>query len=294
MLIDPYHATITKAHTGINKTANLVVEEMIRRQSDDSVFEVTEEMRDIPMFSQPLLIKKPGDKEFRVAICLKAFRGDNAFLREQKDILRNRAILTLYAANKNDTGRFYHPCAQAAYANLVAGIIAGSAGIDPGLKLQITAAAAAHYYNMTHEGNDAAGYEDRTQLLLVGSISGLLKIPADIVDVVVSQMQYGSTLESLAANIRTVDGTDRTAGFQPGILTQGASGIWFGVDAKETISVAFEHAPTFCAMLHAALGAGSYSRSDFAKRLKYVSATNKNADGFRQLIRTVTVEQLGG
>lgn len=288
MLIDPYLTTIASPYK-VDALTRAVVAEAVHHQFRGTLFEVGEHCKDVPNFTQPLVYQMPASRDFSVAVDMRPFKGGNPFTAEQADLMRLRAHLTVAGYQEEGMSRFYHPAAQAAYAHIVAGVIAGKFGIDPHLKFVLTIVAAAHYYNMTHESTEGA-YDDRTQLLLTNDISKMLRLPADTVDVVLQRMSNVDTLMGLVANIKAADGTDRTAQLSPGILVNGSAGLWFGVNHSETMAVAFEHAPTFCALLYAALGEGSYSRSEMAKRLKSVPATRQKADSFRQSIRMTQME----
>lgn len=287
MILDPFKTTITKAYKS-EFMRGQVIRAAIAAGNVDPIFEVKEGDTDTPLFSQPLIFNMPGRDKSMVAIDTRQYKGSNGFVMEQVALLRMRAALTLYGAREENLSAFYHPVAQIAYANIVAGIISQRFGVDPKLKLQITAAAAAHYYNITHSVEN--GYNDTELPMLMQSIIRNLHLPMDIVDVTLDKMEYSDTLEGFCKNIQRVDGTDRTADFSPGLMINGCSGLWFGINANETTAVALEHAPTFCAMLYQALGDGSYSRGEMAKRLKYVSAVRQKAETFRKTIRTIESE----
>lgn len=297
MLLDPYLTTIAQA-SPVKKLVAAVVAEAIHRQYRGNVMTIQDEDKDVPGFNQPLLVTLPAARIPIVAIDYRPFAGSNGYMVEQRDVMRLRAMLTLHAARVGTTGDFYQPAAQAAYASLIAGIVAGKFGIDSTLKTYITTVAAAHYYNMTHEGVADAAYDDSLVLQLTGQIVKMFHFPADVVDGVLRKMTFGDTLMSLMNNIKLVDGTDRTASLTPGLILNaatgsgggGTSGMWIGVAASETLAVGFEHAPTFCAMLYAALGEGTYSRGEIAKRLKYVGAVQKGTENFRNTMRHIQSE----
>src|SRR5690606_35164879 len=153
--------------------------------------------------------------------------------------------------------------------------------IDPKLKLQIQVVAAAQYYNITHSLGEG-GYTDQELPMLAQTIVRNLRLPIDIVMDVLDKVEYGDTLEAFCDNVKRVDGTDRTASFSPGIMINSSTGLWFGINSSEIVAVSMEHAPTFCALLFHALGDGSYSRGEMAKRLKYVTQVRQKAETFRK------------
>lgn len=287
MIIDPYATTITKPYKSDAIRAGVVLAALADRPGG-LLFRVSEQHSEVPRFTQPILFELPGNRGTMVAVDLRQFQGGNAFIKEQIALLEHRALLTLYGAREGNLGAFYHPVAEVAFANILAGMISQRFGIDPKLKMQITVVAAAHYYNITHSLEN--GYSDTDLPMMMQQIVKNFRLPADVVEAVLDKCEYGVDMESFCANVKRVDDTDRTASFSPGLLINSTGGLWFGVNAAETLGVAMEHAPTFCALLYEALGDGSYSRGEMAKRLKYVSSVRQKADTFRKAMRSITSE----
>lgn len=290
MIIDPYQTKIASSYKR-DKIAAALNQEWIKRDDRSSdLMEVSEGGDDIPQFTQPMLFQPAASRIPLVAVDFRGMKGENGWMKEQRELLRLRATLTLYGARNEDLAIYYHPCAMVAYANLIAGIIAGRFGVNELLKIRIVIAAAAHYYNMTHAITEGAAYEESVQLMLTQTIVRHFGLPPEVVDNVLSELTAGQDMAALIINIKRVDGTDRTRDLSSGLLVNGANSLWMGVNASELTAVAVEHAPTFCALLHAALGEGSYSRGEMAKRLKYLSVVRKQSEAFRNLIRSIDSE----
>lgn len=287
MIIDPYATTITRPYKS-DAIRAAVVQAAIADRPGGLLFRVREEHREVPSFTQPIMFDLPGNRGQMVAVDLRSFQGGNAFIKEQIALLEQRAMLSLYAAREENMGAFYHPVAEVAFANLLSGMISQRFNVDPKLKLQLTVVAAVHYYNITHSLDN--GYSDSDLPMMMQQIVKNFRLPVDIVEAVLDKCEYGTDMESFCANVKRVDATDRTAAFSPGLLINSTGGLWFGVNAAETVGVAMEHAPTFCALLYEALGDGSYSRGELAKRLKYVSLVRQKADTFRKAMRAIITE----
>ena len=287
MILDPYETTITKPYKADAIRAG-VIQAALADRPYGAIFRIVEDHQEVPSFTQPMIYETPGTRGKAIAIDCRQYKGSNAFVQEQLDLLEMRAALTLYGAKEENLTAFYHPVAQVAYANLISGIISGRFGVDPKLKLYITVVAAAHYYNITHGGTD--GYSDTELPMLMQAITRNLKLPMDVVEAALDKCTYGDTMEAFCENVKRVDGTERTKSITPGLLINSSTGLWFGINAVETVSVSFEHAPTFCALLFNALGDGSYSRGELSKRLKYVSAVRQKAEPFRKAMRSIQAE----
>lgn len=294
MIIDPYQTKIACSYKR-DKIAAALNQEWIKREDRTSdLLEITEGVDEVDQFTQPLLFQPAAARIKLIAVDYRGMKGENGWMKEQRELLKLRATLTLHGARSEDLSAFYHPCALVAYANLVAGVIAGRFGVNELLKIRIVIAAAAHYYNMTHEVTEGAGYDEATQIMLAQTIVRHFGLPPEVVDSVLTELIVGQSMDSLIANIKRVDGTDRTRDLSSGLLVNGTNALWMGVNATETTAVAVEHAPTFCALLFAALGEGSYSRGEMSKRLKYLSVVRKQRDAFRTLIRTLDSEYSNG
>lgn len=287
MILDPYETTITKPYKVAAIRAGVLLAALADRPYG-SIYRITENHQEVPSFTQPFIFETPSSRGELVAIDCRQYKGSSPFVTEQLDLLEMRAALSLHAVKEKSAGAFFHPVAQVAYANIVAGVVSQKFGIDPKLKLYVTIVAAAHYYNITHGGD--AGYSDTELPMIMQSIVRNLRLPMDTVSVVMDRVEYGDTMEAFCENVKRADGTENTKALSPGMLINGTSGMWFGINAAEMMGVCFEHAPTFCAMLFAALGDGSYSRGEWTKRLKYVNSVRQKADVFRKAMRSIQAE----
>lgn len=287
MIIDPYETTLTRPYLS-DKIRSGVIQAALADSPYGLIFRIMDEHSEVPSFTQPIVFETPGNKGKRIAIDCRQYKGSSPFVKEQLDLLELRAALTLHAVREENMTAFYHPVASTAFANLIAGMVSQRFGIDPRLKAYVTVVAAAHYYNITHALDK--GYGDQDLPLLMQNIMRDLRLPMDVVEAALDKCEYGDTMESLCENTKRVDDTDRTKSLVPGLIINSSGGLWFGINSAETVGVAYEHAPTFCALLFNALGDGSYSRGEMAKRLKNVNSVRQKAEQFRKTMRTIQAE----
>lgn len=301
MILNPYD---TVATAGVNwkpvqkQVAEAAVacgirEGVFRLWDKDSPHAVSEQVKyysGVDAFSLPIIFNVPSTRDPLVAVNFRNLTGESAYIKEVRDVLDTSACLTLYCAIEKTAEDLYHPVAQVAFANLLVGVVSENFGIEPRLKSQLFVVAAAHYYNITHGVNPEEGYGDAEKLVLMRDIVANLHLPFEQVSTTVDLLAVGSSIETFIQNVKTVDATDRVKRLNAGLITNGGGQLWYGLNSTQMVMAAFEHAPTFCAMLYAALGKGGYSRSDFARNLRYVSIIQKKGEGFTKMIRALKAE----
>lgn len=301
MILNPYD---TIAMRGVNwKSAQKqVAEAAVACGVREGVFRLWDETSDrassehlryykgVDGFSQPIIFNVPSSKDPLVAVDYRNLKGESAYIKEVRDVYDSNACLTLHCAIEGTAQDLYHPVAQAAFANLLVGVVAQNFGIEPKLRAQLFVVAAAHYYNITHGINPAVGYGDAERMVLMRDIVANIRIPLDVVSATMDLLEVGSSVDTFVKNVKAVDGTDRVNRLNAGLITNGAKELWYGLNANQLMMVAFEHAPTFCGMLYAALGKGGYSRSDFARNLRYVTLISQKGDTFVKMVRALKAE----
>lgn len=263
--VNPYDLSATR---GIRiETARIdVAKQAIVDRHTGKLFEVTEEHRGVAEFEHPLLFKTPSVDGWRVAIDTRPFRGSSPMVKEQLDVLRTRAALTLHCATEEGCEHLFDPGLMMSYAHVVSGLLARQFNLDPLAKMNVTIAAAFFYFLITR--TDKWEFKEDDLLMAATQIVRHLKVPAGAVESVSSLIVPGRTLQSLVDTIKAVEGTDRTMMLSPAVLISACSGLWFGVNSDMMLGILLEHPPTFAAVIVAATGEGNYSRVELAKRLK--------------------------
>ena len=287
MLIDPYSATVTRAYGNIAKVRQEVERAAIEDGVRSGIYVVADGDTRVASFSQPLLFNVPSSKEPLVAIDYRPFKGAGGYAMEQKALAHARAALTLHAAKEKSCMELYSSVAQVAYASILSGIVANRFGIEPQMRIQLSIVAAAQYFNLTHDFDGKGGYNDREQQMLASNLVKNLRVTMGLIDATLPLLDNGHSLETFVENVRAVDGTDRTRSLNTGIMVNGSNDLWYGQNSTELVALSYEHAPTFCAMLYMALGETGYSRSEFARRLKYNSFLKQKSDYFMASMRTI-------
>jgi hypothetical protein len=298
MIIDPYATLATRAYN-VQKIRGEVAAAAVSDGVREGIYYIHKADRTegkqtageaVTKFTHPLLFNVPGTNDPLVAIDVRSFAGEGSYTKEVRGVLETRARLTLHSAIEKSTQDLYHPVAHLAFTEILTGVVASNFGVDPTMRNHIRIVAAAHYYNITHPVTPGGVYDDTERLMLAKDLVQTIKSPAETTDDVLGMLTTGDDIETFIENIKKVDGTDRTRRLNTGLISGGSSQLWYGGNVVELMSVAYEHAPTFCALLTHALGKGGYSRSEFARSLKYSSLIRDRSEKFLAIMRTIEQE----
>ena len=261
---NPYQLTVTRAiRTDVIKTD--VVKQAIVDKNQSRIYEITSEHRGVGEFEHPLLFKTPAVDGWRVAIDVRPFNGSSPIVKEQLELLRRRAALTLHCAEGGSEDLFESGLLLA-YVNIVQGILAKRFSLDPLTKMHMVVVAAAFYYFITRP--EEQPFEEDAMLVIAKQCVRQLRLPPEMVDGVLSRVEPGRSLDVLVKNIKEIEGTDRTVMLTPALMINACSGLWFGVNVDAMLGIMLEHPPTWAAMIYDATGDGTYSRVELARRLK--------------------------
>lgn len=143
------------------------------------------------------------------------------------------------------------------------------------LDVQLTMMVITAYYYFGMSDNDiATNPEERVQLAPV--VARLTQAPVNHVLEVAERLPVMQNADDLAKALSTQSGTIRMGqlGFKD-LWTLMASSF-VGVNARENVGVALEHAPTFIAMVYTALSERSYRNTVIMRRAE--TASNRKAD----------------
>lgn len=284
--INPYELTATQAFASrINNIRTDITKQAIVDGNSSKIFYVTEDHRDIGIFEHPILFTTPSVSGQRVAIDVRAFRGNNPMVKEQQEVLRKRAALMLQAVESKGPMVLFDAALQVAYATILVGVLAKQFNLDPVVKMQLTVVIGAFYYCITRE--EGHQFTDEDGLVMAKSLVRNLRLPSEVVTSILTRFEYGRTLEVLVKNIKEIEGTDRTVMLSPAILINALSGLWFGVNSSQILAICLEHPPTWAAMIYEATGDGTYSRSELAKRLKNLSLIRPRVPHLHALVNQI-------
>lgn len=284
---NPYGLTMSRA-IRVDAIRTDVVKAAIGDRNDSRIYRITEEHKGVGEFEHPLLFKTPSVEGWRVAVDLRLYRGNTPMMREQIELMVRRAALTLYCAEKESGEKLFETGLMIAYVTALTGILAKQFNLDSLTKMQLGVVACAFYYFMTTP--DGHTFNDEDFLTISKQAVRNLRLPAEMVESVISQCVPGRDLEALCASIKAVEGTDRTIALVPAVLINACSGLWFGVNCDAMLGVLLEHPPTWAAVVYDATGDGTYSRVELAKRLKNNNLLRSKVPHLHALVNQIVME----
>lgn len=284
--VNPYELTATAAFASRMQTVVTDLGKQVIINGDRNLLVLVDENYPaVGQFEHPVIFNSPGFKTARVAIDVRQLRGNNPMIKEQIRTLYNRAALTLNSYQRGGCMDLFDPALHVAFATILVGALAKQFNLDPVVKMQMTVVAGAYYYDITRPVDHVPS--DADEVVMLKAIIRNLRVPAEIANSVLSLYQQGRSLESLADNIKRVEGTDRTLALSPALLINMMAGLWFGVNSSQMLSICLEHPPTWAAMVMEATGDGSYSRSELAKRLKVMGLIRQKVPHLHSVINQI-------
>lgn len=224
----------------------------------------------IPVFNHPLLVANAKGLQF---LCFD-FRPvvSTAELRDEKLVPKNRteydftisrAALSLAWITGNEFQmRSSLNKAGTVYAAWLGETISKRFALDPSDQMKVTILS--HYYWHSLFGNDVKNDEESTQNLALGIIQAT-RAPADLVFEVIEKSGELTDFESYCSAVKVVTENIRLKDLNLGIVVSLTGSSWFGVNARDLLSVALEHPPTWIAITYAAINQKTYKHSLIAK-----------------------------
>jgi len=168
------------------------------------------------------------------------------------------------------------------YTQWVSETISGRLGLDPESQLNVAILAAALYVsNHTVEQE----WEDTVLARIITKVARVTNIPAARVLETLDGVKYIKNIREFIeycylhvdnSRIKTLN-----VGLVIQLLTSGSG--WRGANAQEIIAASLEHAPTWHAVMYAAVDDRSYSKSRLTNYIKRFRANDGNKDYLRNL-----------
>ena len=295
---------------------------MVRAVGDVRVHFITGRYSDdqsTPIFSHPLLmtidkqrvlvtdirlcVNKSKVSDFEWGSLSKAALGDVASNLSELNFSRNRTILNLLwvgaGASSLRSGTMF---ASTVYAYWVSEMVTKMFALDGGDSMTVTIVASYYYQSLFVDGD----IDEDTKVRMMSHTIKTTKLPASEVEAVYDRLNGQGSVSMLCDMIKLVVNNVRLESLDSGGLMTLARNSWYGINAKEIISVALEHPPTWMAIVHAALINKSYKSSTIfrvAERWgkrglsdEYIKTINTIVDedvGYQPVIRNPSNESIG-
>ena len=234
--------------------------------------------QDIPLFTHPLEVVHNGktylctDMRLYVSNLLgRATLADldnNIKNKVEFNFVKTKSILTLAWLDKKQ-GHIKNGLGFSAnvYSALVSQLISRAYGLDYGDQLLIQIVACYFYYSLFYD--DVMITDELVQSWVVHTIQ-ITKTDSALIESTFKKITKCNNMETFCETIKDVCVNSRLHDLNVLVLLTLVKSTWFGANAKEVMSVALEHPPTWVSMVYTALQERSYKNSNiyqYAERL---------------------------
>jgi hypothetical protein len=241
------------------------------------VFAVTDKAKNVPSFGHPLELKGTArdPKERFIVVDVRPFTrvlpsGEVVInAKDDFDLLMLRAGLQHFATENhpselNSVGNF----PMKVYVKWISEAISRKLGLSVTEQIRLTIITGVLYNSLFNDDGDRAKFSDlgeKEKIRIATSIAKATMIPAQDVFTVLDGLKAPVTdLDSYCDTLAAQTDIIRLERFNKGLLQNILGGSWQGLNSREVVAVALEHAPTFFAMVYAALTTRSYSKCHLA------------------------------
>lgn len=310
---DAYHTTVGKMHErSIKKVEHLIKEAIIKDgiynttlNVDDSkhykplfILGDTVNQSNIEIFTHPLLLSYKDTEYLCTDIRLYVKQNttpenitQNIKNLTEYNFCKSRAVLNLIWLNDRPTMlRSLFGFAASVFTMWLSESISKVYNLDFNERSIIAAVTSIYYQSLFLE--DSKFTEEQKQLL-VKNASNFTNIPSNNLFSLIDRIEkldnvndYCEAISSLVDNIRLKD-------FNLAMLLTIIANSWYGNNAKEIISIAIEHPPTWIAIVFTALSDKTYktsSISTFADKLSKRGASDEFMKNYISLVNENMVE----
>ena len=253
----------------------------------------TSEESEIPAFVHPYLVKYKTD-EYLVTD-LRSFRTSSEYHSEREfevsvrntteyALAKSRAALGLmWLGDGVEKIRARFAFAGNIYAAWLSQAIARAYALDFNEQVQIMAVSLYFYHLQFQEEKRLSGRA--LEIAVVHTIKAT-KIPAAEVYALFEGLGEMETISDYCEQLKTVTESVRLKDFNLAMLLTLVKNTWYGNNAKDLLSVALEHPPTWIAIVFATMTERSFKSSGLYKLIE-VQAKRGNSDEFRMNFMTL-------
>lgn len=251
----------------------------------------------IPLFTHPLVVENFNGKNY---LCsdIRLYINKNANIKDLNNFIKNktefnfaksRAILNLLWLNghvsdiKNST-----ILASTVFSVLMTSIISKNYALD--MKDQLTLSIISNFYYQSLFMTDPDFTEEQKQKMAVHTIN-TTGAKAEFVFEIFDRINTMKDINDYIENVKNILENVRLKDFNLALLLTIIKNSWYGTNAKDIISVAIEHPPTWIAIVYTALSERTYKNSMIYKTAENFGKRGK-ADEFIKSYTQLIQQQL--
>lgn len=249
----------------------------------------TEGQNDVPAFIHPYLIPNYKGVAYLVTdmrhfrTTKDAYLSNTEFEKSVKNtteygLWKSRALLNLlWVSGEGDRLRTRFQFAGRIFAAWLSQTIAKTYALDLGDQTRLTALGIYYWHSLFTTDSKLEG--ERLEIAMIHTIN-TTKMSAKDVDQLFSKFGEFHTVEDYCREAREVTQNVRLRDFNAVMLFHLIKNGWYGTNARELLSAALEHPPTWVSIVYTTLTERSYKSSSLY-RIIDVNSSRGNADEFR-------------
>lgn len=222
----------------------------------------------VPLFTHPIIVSKLQSHNY-LCIDMRLFLrppvdGEDRLEKRIKNMTeynftKSRGILNLIWINGGVTEiKNNLSFAGVVFAWWLSDVISKTYALD--FKDQTSLAILSSFYYQTLFSNETEITDDIKQKMAVHTIKAT-KAPAEMVFDVFDKIKKLDNIEDFCSNVTSILENVRLHNFNLALLLNIIRNSWYGTNAKEILSVAVEHPPTWASIVYAALSERTYRSS---------------------------------
>jgi hypothetical protein len=279
MFLSPYHTTeMLKANPGRYQSSlkQSIRDGLVAQLVGNKVTVLTPKDETTAVFTQPLTnydIDMGFKAVFDGRLYLKKrnqFPGDEEFIPRSESewdaLVERAAVLGRWLTSEDDRIRLQTIAniPMRVYMDLFTSVLGRRIGLDGIQSLQLTQIVGYYFLCLFGDRADAESNHD-TFIYRIAKVS---RVDVSEVTRNLAGIEYMSTLDDLASMIQRLIPTPRTAMITSTVMLSTLTNGWFGANAKENMSVALEHPPTWIWLVDQAITSRSYRRTTLGKMIQ--------------------------
>ena len=258
----------------------------------------------IPLFTHPILVNTHDKRYLITDMRLYVRHPSGIDIGNIEASIKNlteynfckcRSILNLIWLNNGvDEIKSRTSFASSVFSHWLSQSVARIYGLD--YKDQLTLTVITNFYYQTLFTDKIKLDEEDRQKMATHTIKAT-KAPADFVFKVFDRIESMGGIEDYCATVKKLLENSRLDNFNLGVLLTIIKNSWYGVNAKEIISVGLEHPPTWVAILYACLTERTWNSTAIYKAAESVGKSggiDEFMNGVKDLVQSELVNRTTG
>ena len=249
---------------------------------------------EIPLFTHPITIFNFRGNDYLCTDLRLFVKKDspvheiekNIKNRTEYNLAKSRAVLNLIWLNEGTSGmRIALSFAGSVFSTWLSEAISRTFALD--FKDQTTISVITDFYYQTLFSDDKVFDEDFKQKAAIHTIKATNSTSALVFEIF-DQIEVMSSIEDYCEYVKKITENVRLKDFNLAVLLTIVKNSWYGANAKEMLSVALEHPPTWNAIVYTALTEKTYRTSNIYKIAERLGKRGVSDEYLKHYVAMVT------